>query len=231
MKALGILLLITLLTSCSNAPVKRTIATDKSLRVMVDPKSAGNDYTKVVSALVQSGSFRVIDRKAAYRAIREEQNRLHRHSSDRFADNQKFAHWGRLYGVGAVVVARSQCWWHRSYWAPAKLWNRCELFLSLVDSNSGEIIVSVRDENDSPQGSQPNWEDAVRKLSETYPKHFTSEKIHKRLQQYMDESKKNATTVKKIRQRKVILPHDDNFDAAGNLLSADEVLEKVKGQR
>ena len=239
MKLLLAIFLSISLVSCASKRT-RTKYSDKSLRVMVDPKSAGSkNHTKVQSAIVQSGMFTVVDRFSGYQAVQQEQNRAYIRNPDRFANNQKFAHWGKLYGVGAVVIAKSQCRWAKNPWR-GQIVSRCELFLSLVDANTGEVVVSVRDEKDSPSGANPNWEDAVFKLSEAYPKHFTKKAINKRLKNYMKESEERYKSYEKksvessraqVRPKfkKVTweTPHDDNFDKNGRGLSAEEVLKRV----
>ena len=130
MKLLLIMFLSISLVSCASKRTTRTKYSDKSLRVMVDPRSAGGkNHTKVQSAIVRSGMFTVVDRFSGYQAVQKEQNRAYVRKPDRFANNQKFAHWGKLYGVGAVVIAKSQCRWAKAVWR-GQIVNRCELFLS-----------------------------------------------------------------------------------------------------
>lgn len=223
MKAL-LLVLCVCLVSCSST-VKRTIKSDKTMRVMIDPSSARGNYINVQTALVSNGRFMVVDRHNGYRAVTKEQDRSYTYQSRRFANNQKFAHYGKLYGVGAVVIAKAQCRNTRSVWMNASI-QRCLLFLNLVDANTGEVVVGVKDEKDAPHGAYPDWDEAVEKLVSVYPEYFTEVEIHQRLKNYMEESEKHFKNHQKPKVE-VILPHDDNFDENGKALNADEVLKRV----
>lgn len=245
MKLLLIILSVFLVSCSSN--VKRTKKTDKTMRVMIDPVSASGHYINVQTALVSSGAFVVVDRSNGFRALTQEQDRAYKHQSDRFSNNQKFAHYGKLYGVGAVVVAKAQCRYVQSLWRNTPV-QKCKLFLNLVDANTGEVVVGIRDEAVAERLANPDWENAVDKLISVYPEYFTKEKLDERLQRYMDESEENY---KQYEQRQVhasgkrygyqiiqqmgeseptqepVLPHDDNFDENGKALNAEEVLKRV----
>src|SRR5665647_827111 len=103
-------MLILLITSCSSPNKQRTKWTDKSMRVMIDPDSIDEEnYVQIQSALVRSGKFTVVDRARGMQAAEKEQERLHRNNSDRFEDKEKWAHWGKMYGVGSIIVPHVQC--------------------------------------------------------------------------------------------------------------------------
>lgn len=187
-----IFLLGVFLCGCTSNP-PRTKFSDKNMRVMLYPRGidAGH-YASIQSALVQSDVWVVLDRAQGLEAIKEEQNTIHRNETDRYEDSEKFSHWGRLYGVGAVVVAHAQCSNRAGEWKQNELRTYCTQYLNLVDANTGEVVISVDAKNDSVYGEIPDWKEIVNKLADTYPKYFTREKITERLEKYKEESKERA---------------------------------------
>ena len=200
MKALTLLTLFLLITSCSS-PEKKTKYSDKNMRIMVDPDSLKvKDFVRLQTELVKSDVWTVIDRGAGYKATLKEQNRLHRRKSDRFDDREKFAHWGRLFGVGAIIVGHTQCRYGTRFWGGSKKYNICYQAINLVVANTGEVVVGVDGESLANIGETPNWEETVEKLIEIYPKHFTPSKITERLNRYKEESKEHSTRQKERNQ-------------------------------
>ncbi len=182
-----------LISGCSSAVIKRTKFSDKSMRIMIDPDSFEvEEHVRLQHALVDSGKWAVIDRGRGMKAIQKEQERLHRDQVDRFDDRQKWAHWGKLYGVGGVVVGHIQCTKKMNFWMTS--WkNDCQQFINLIDSNTGEVITAIehRDEFDADLGS--NWAIAVDKLNSAYPKDYRSQGIkHGKLVQYEDVSAEHS---------------------------------------
>lgn len=192
---INIILLLSLslgLTSCSSV-VKRTKYTDKNMRIMVDPDSfEPEEHVRLQHALVDSGKWVVIDRAQGMKAIQKEQERLHRDQVDRFDDRQKWAHWGRLYGVGAVVIGHIQCTKKLNFWMTS--WkNDCQQFINLVDANTGEVITAIEHRDEFDADLATDWTVAVNKLNEAYPKDYSSAGIkHEKLIQYEDESAERA---------------------------------------
>lgn len=177
---------------CSSA-VKRTKYSDKNMRIMIDPDSfEPEEHVRLQHALIESGKWAVIDRARGMKAIQKEQERLHQNQNGRFDDRQKWAHWGRMYGVGAVVVGHVQCTKKLNFWMTS--WkNDCQQFINLVDANTGEIITAIenRDEFDAELGT--NWTVAVEKLNKSYPEDYRSPGIqHEKLNQYEAESAERA---------------------------------------
>ena len=178
------------MASCST-PVKRTKYSDKNMRILLDPESISpEDYVRVQQALVASGKWAVIDRSQAFQAIQKEQERLHRDESDRFDDKQKYAHWGRLFGVGAVVVGHSQCTDKTNILGLPRTY--CQQFLNIVDANTGEVITAVENENNAAYGETPDWEETVAKLNDSYPEDYQPKIYSKKIADYEDESKERA---------------------------------------
>jgi len=196
------------LAGCSSIP--KTKWTDKSLRVMLDPDSISEEnYVQIQSALVQSSKFTVVDRAAGMRAAEKEQERLHRTESDRFADKDKWAHWGKLYGVASIIVGHAQCRKTGSFWNPGASNLECKQFLSMVDTNTGEVFLAVDGENDGPASVDreylaPDWNDVVQKLVDHYPKTFITEGYAPSVLTYQEVSEEHAQRQKEeVAQRKV----------------------------
>lgn len=179
----------------------RTRWTDKTMRVAIDPASIdANNYVRIQQALVESGKWVVVDRAMAFNAIRHEQERLHRTDSDRFADREKFAIWGRMLGVGGVVVAHAQCSSKGSFWTEAR-YQHCHQFLSIVDSNSGEVIATSENEEDgatSEESIAPPWDETVARLNAAYPKHFEPRRDQKPLEEYRALAAEEAQRQKEV---------------------------------
>lgn len=192
-------LLSSFLLSCSS-PEKRTKYSDKNMRIFLYPNTLkSDDYVRLQSALIKADVWSVLDRKDGYAATLREQERQHRHKSDRFSDEEKFAHWARLRGAGAVIVGHIQCTYSKSIWSSKPI-NKCYQALNIVDTNTGEIVVGVDGHSASPMGERPDWEEVVDKLINIYPKHFSEEKISERLNRYKLESKEEAQRQKERQQ-------------------------------
>lgn len=189
------------LSACSHS-VPRTKWSDKNLRVMIDPTQVDKDnYAKLQKALVQSGNFTVVDRGPGWNAIKKEQERLHRNEEDRYADKEKWAHWGKLYGVGSIVVPHTECTRVTSggFFKPGPRM-RCMQLLSIVDANTGEVVVMIENESigermENIYGNNyhsPEWDESVGKLVDAYPKKFSEEAYHPILENYRKLSEEEA---------------------------------------
>lgn len=200
MKTLILLLVLVGVSSCA---VKRTKDSDKSMRVMLDPKSLDqNESMSVKAALFDSGKFYIVDRSQAYNAVIQEQDRQHS-DDNRFENSQKYAQWGKMYGAGSVIVASSKCGGLESnknllylagHLATLGMFDKtlCTQNLELVDTATGEILVSVKNETGKKYNESQDWSDIVDKLVDAYPKYFESVKKHERLLQYEEQSRMEA---------------------------------------
>lgn len=198
-----------LLFSCSSQ-VKRTRDSDKSLKVaLIKAGISDTEHSSIQQALVESGKFYVVDRNVAFNAVTNEQNLEHRTGSDRFEDNQKYAQWGKMYGVGAVITAHSDCGGAESsknliylagHLATLGLFDKtlCTEFLELVDTNTAEVLVSVRYEAGKRNGEALDWSDIVDQLVDRYPKYFEQVKKHELLLKYEAGSKEEALKQKRV---------------------------------
>lgn len=187
------LLLISILLVSAACSTTRTKFSDKNMRVMINPEGLSEvEYMDIQSQLVNIGTFTVIDRSRGIQAIKKEQKEMHVTEKDRYADREKFAHWGKLYGVGSVIVAHSECQNRANAWNRGELRNYCRLFISLIDTNTGEVMISANGEDKAEFMQRPSWEDTVEELVGKYPEYFESDKTHDKLNEYKDESAKLA---------------------------------------
>ncbi|MGK5085337.1 hypothetical protein WDW37_18785 [Bdellovibrionota bacterium FG-1] len=197
MAALTLAALLGELVGCSTV---RTKYSDINMRVMIDPDSIDEaNYAELTHALVHSNKWTIVDRGAGFKALKREQERQHRGENDRFDNKEKWSHWGKLYGVGSVVVGRADCQTETSSIFKADSYLLCTHYLSIIDTNTGEIISSVKAKSEGENGSTqarrlptPIWDEAVQKLNESYPEHFLSHEYHERVKEYQVESKSRA---------------------------------------
>lgn len=191
--AFAFIVLANLTTGCSSLP--RNKWTDKTMRVMIDPEGvSAKHYVRIQQALVASGKWVVVDRGMGYNAIKKEQERQHREQSDRFLDSEKYAHWGKLYGVGGVVVAHSACIVRDGLFK--KNFPHCQQYLAVVDANTGEVIASAQGDNEGSSYDYdlaPSWDDVVADLNDAYPENYEPNKTHQVLRDYKELSQEEAT--------------------------------------
>jgi hypothetical protein len=176
------------------------------MRLMVDPDSLSvSDYVAVQTALIKDGTFTIIDRAKGMSALMKEQERLHRNQADRYMDKEKWAHWGKMYGVGAIVIGHSQCHRDKYFWNNKQLVNKCKQYLSIVDANTGEVIVAADGDSESEAtvdtgsfNQTVSWEETVEKLIVAYPKEYKPQQYSEKLQQYRDTSEEEAKRQREI---------------------------------
>ena len=177
----------------------RTQFTDKSMQVLIDPESVSADhYVAIQRALFDSGRFFVVDRAKGFKAVKVEQEREHQTEGGRFIDREKLAHWGKLYGVGGIVVGHAECSKQQGMIFGGG-YDRCRQYLSIVDSNTGEVIVAVEGQADSSDdGLVPSWDGTVKKLVSKYPTHFKPNQTSTRLEEYKALSAEEAQRAREI---------------------------------
>ena len=202
---IALILMLSAVVGCATAPQPKTKWTDKNMRVMIDPDSIDEThYVQIQTALVRSAKFTVVDRGTALKAVKAEQERLHQDEPDRYADREKWAHWGKLYGVGSVIVAHVQCVKQGVWYNPNLTTLFCKQFLSMVDSNTGEVILAVEGENSSPSSADqdyiaPEWKEVVAQMVEEYPKFFKNEDYTGNALAYQAVSEEHAKRQKEKR--------------------------------
>jgi hypothetical protein len=170
---------------------KRTKYSDKVMTVMIDPDSIRpDDYVRLQDALVESGKWTVLDRHSAFAAIKKEQGREHKQDQDQFDNARKWAMWGKMYGVGGVVVANAQCQTQTTIFLHEE-YLHCLQSLSIVDASTTEVITHisyVQDGDTNQTYIAPPWDDAVEKLNKAFPSKFEEPKYTQRLLDYMKSS-------------------------------------------
>ena len=210
-------LISTTLIGCGMKQEPRTKWTDPAMRVMIDPESIDEkNYVKIMYALQQTGRWIVVDRADGFRAIKKEQEMLHRSEPERFADREKYAHWGKLYGVGGIVIAQTTCQRMRTFAKTPYL--KCSQNLAIVDANSGEVLAVAEEMAESDLGwdSVPSWSKTAWTLTDNFPKHFYANRNHERLERYKDLSRENAVRTKEENARQRIEDEKD-FEKYPNL--------------
>jgi curli biogenesis system outer membrane secretion channel CsgG len=188
------------LAGCSSS-IKRTRTTDKGLSVSIYPDNlSSEDYVAIQTALVKTDKFIVLDRKLGFAAAKQEQDRQFITEQERFDDNYKYAHFGRLAGAGSVIWANKNCRLETPWFSQYTRVYRCSLFLNLVDSRTGRVLVAVEGKSDdvpaiAESGSfnkLVNWDDVANKLADEYPKEFIAEYNSEQLIQYQHISAEEA---------------------------------------
>jgi hypothetical protein len=207
MKNFLILTVAMIVTGCATTEY-RTKFSDKNMRIMVDPAGMSPDvYAKVQYAVMKTDKWSVLDRSNAFEAIKREQEELHRTATERYEDQEKWAQWGKLYGVGAVVVAHQQCHHTSQFWRGRA--NKCQQFLNIVDANTGVVIVAVADEAYADPTEWPSWDNIAEMLADAYPEKFEKSKETERLEMYKLESKEAAQRQKETVVNRKIKQSDE----------------------
>lgn len=162
------------LVGCASTP--RNKWTDPVLRVLLDPDSIGiEDYVRIQNALVNNGRLIVVDRGMGLKAIKKEQDNLHRHDIDRYSDPEKWALYGKLYGVGSVIVAHIQCKRGSSFWNSQNVRINCIQYLAMIHANTGQVLAAVEGEASETISNDmtylaTDWNDTVDALVDKLPK-------------------------------------------------------------
>lgn len=195
-----ILALMVLATGCSST---RTKWNDPQMRTMIDSDSISSDhYVRIAQALVETGKFSVVDRASGLRAIKKEQNVVHRLQPERYMDKEKWAHWGKLYSVGSIIVPHVQCRTESSFWNREKAERVCQQSLMVVHANTGEIMLMVDGKNSAPLSYDltwiaPDWNDVVEKLADKYPADWEKRYPEEKLRLYQGVSEEEAKKQKR----------------------------------
>ena len=173
----------TVLMIVAGCATPRTKHSDPAMRVFVDPDSLDKkNLPRLKAALQATGKWIVVDRDAGYNAMNKEQDRQHKDSENRIEQKERYAVWGKQYGVGGVITASSQCSASKRFMANRTDFD-CVQNLQVMDAKTGEVLATA--EGLGTDGSffyaemniAPSWTETVEKLNESYPKYF--EKIKK----------------------------------------------------
>lgn len=169
-KALILVVLAFLGFGCSTTMNKKN---SPEYRVMIDPESidSGN-YANLVSTLQDSNAFYIIDREKGFSAAMREQNMAHMAMKGRFDSKEKWALWKKLWGVGAVIVAKTKCQDRTGFWH-ATFYERCNQTLTAVDTSTGLVLASHTHvyEGDTADYKLPqDWTEVVEEFVKKMPK-------------------------------------------------------------
>lgn len=169
MKKLLTVLLVLSLNACATA---RTRTSDPVMRIAIDSDSIpAGSYARLEKALVESGKFIVVDRSAGFRAITKEQEL--QHTTTRFGSAEKYALWGKMYGVGGIFVGVQQCQAKQRIFLHGDYLD-CTLNLSLINATTGEVMAVSEKNADADNEVAPEWTESVDALIDNYPKVFVS---------------------------------------------------------
>lgn len=165
MKKLIIVLTALSLSACATS---RTRSSDPVMRVTVDAQSMTKEiYTRLVHSLVSSGKFIVVDRGDGFKAVAHEQEM--QHTNTRFGENEKYALWGKLFGVGGIFVGSEKC---KNASSIFRITAKCLEDLTLINASTGEIMAAADGYAYSDNIIEPDWDDVVDKLIASYPRVF-----------------------------------------------------------
>lgn len=195
-----VLALGTLLVGCATP---RTKDTDPSMRVMVDPDSIEKGhYVRLVNALQQSGKYIVVDRADAFKAAKKEQDFQYTDGDQRVDTRERYATYGKMYGVGGVVAGKAQCSPSNRFMSYQGDYD-CVQSLSIVDARTGEVIATAEHitEGDGQflfgeMKQAPAWVEAVEKLNAAFPAKFVNKKKHKNIVEREDEAEAKSAEMR-----------------------------------
>lgn len=181
------------ITGCATP---RTKWSDPGMKVMISPEGiSAAHYVKIQNALVESGKFVVIDRGQGFSAIKTEQAMEYRQDFDRYEDREKLARWGKLHGVGGVIIAHADCI-VKDGWFLKKNYVHCHEYLAILDTVTAKIMATAQqDENgDSNEYDNiaPSWDSCVAQLESNYPARFDDKPDEKNLREYKDMVQEEA---------------------------------------
>jgi len=114
-----------------------------------------------------------------------------------------------MFGVGSIIVAHAQCIKEGVWYNPKATKLLCKQFLSMVDSNTGEVILAVVGENESPSSAElsyiaPDWNVVTNQMVEEYPKFFKAEDYTGPALQYQAVSEEHAKRQRAIAAQKQV---------------------------
>jgi hypothetical protein len=177
-------------TACSSAPMQRTKWTDPAHRVFIDPNSLDSDsYVRLETSLVESNKFFVVDRARAFEAVKAEQDLIHREDVDRFDDEEKYAIYGKMYSVGAVITANERCQVIEHLFSHEV---RCEQHIGAIDTTTGQMIHAVSHIASASIGEMPAWDDTVDKFNKSFPKTWDEQKYDSKMTHFRKVAAESA---------------------------------------
>ena len=171
MKKLMMVLIALSLTGC--ASMARNRYSDPVLRIAIDGDSIDSvqDHARLQNSLVESNFFVVVDRGSGFDAINKEQELVHQEKKERFGTNEKYARWGKMYGIGGILVATQSCSWQTSI--SNAVYKKCLQDLTLINATTGEVMASSEAISESEDAiPTASWNKTVDLLISHYPKKY-----------------------------------------------------------
>lgn len=177
-KAMKTLLLVSfflVLFGCSS--LKRTKYSDTVHRVYVDNQGAKPEmYYPVQHAIFRTEKFFVVDRAQGFESLKQEQLDEWKSQADRFEGSQRYAEYGKLYGVGGVIVPTLYC-------HPDDDEFDCAQLLSLIDTTTGQVVATGAAKLHIENLSQLSWDECAQSLVDNFPEYFDTREKEKRLKE------------------------------------------------
>lgn len=202
----SVFLFVIVLAGCSSVKVIRNTSTDPATRVFVyGGVVSPSDVAQIQKKLTLNGNskFIVVDRGPGWEAAIREQDRQFRAGSEfeRFNDQERFAHLGKMTGAAGVIVPHSSCWQAKNWLGEFRKY--CRQTLSFINAVDGRVEYSVEGENSVPWaiGRDPDWDEVTTALMDSFPKEFSRPEIQEPLASTMIESEERGRRVRALNRR------------------------------
>ena len=202
------LLSVVVLSGCATA---RTKQSDPIMRVAIDPQDmTQGQVMRLQASLMRQGAFQVVDRGRGFNAAKNEQEMERKSEGHRFGSPEKYAEWGKLYGVGGVIVANADC--SQRITIGGSIYFVCQEQIVLYDATTGQVMAASEAQAETSENvPSPGWLEAVEKLAEAYPsKMVDSNNPHQTI--------KYSTTLEKYRSK---IQKEDEDSRAGREPASD----------
>lgn len=195
-KLIALTVLVAIVTGCSSARV-RNRWTDPEHRVMILADHVPEEtYVSIQTSLIDTNRFFVVDRARGFKAIKAEQDMIHKRDGERFDDPEKYSWFGKMYSVGAVIVPSEHCMPVRGVFNPVKRID-CRQYLAAIDTSTGQVIAAVQNLAEGESNlERPNWDDTVQKLVDHFPKNWESNTYDRKMTEYRMATAENARRAK-----------------------------------
>lgn len=191
---LTILSLLTFFTAACSHTEYRTKFSDAQMQVGIDPGTMDVEhYTALQESFLKDGRFLIIDRFKALQVLKDEQHVENRgNERERFDPGLRYAEWGKLHGLGSVVIPSWSCIKLEKTLFIFGSSSTCTLRLSIVNAATGQVVAIANDVISGGKGDPVSWDNAVEKLGDNYPKIFEDDKRTKRLIEYQNQLRQES---------------------------------------
>jgi len=195
-KLIALTILVAMVTGCSSARV-RNKWTDPEHRVMILADHVPEEtYVSIQTSLIDTNRFFVVDRARGFKAIKQEQDMIHKRDGERFDDPEKYSWFGKMYSVGAVIVPSEHCMPVPGVFSNVKRID-CRQYLAAIDTSTGQVIAAVQNLAEGENRyEKPSWDETVGKLVDAFPKDWESNTYDRKMTEYRLATAENARRAK-----------------------------------